>query len=67
MGQNIWFKNVQEKTQWKVGLSYMYMYVLDRSRYLALLTRKWQYLTLKGKETGTEHVAIATSKWVNGG
>ena len=42
----------------KVGLAY----VLDKTRYFALLSRKWYYLILKRQETGTEHVAIATSK-----
>ena len=42
----------------KVGLAY----VLDRTRYFALLSRKRYYLILKRQETGTEHVAIATSK-----
>ena len=37
-------------------------YVLDKTRYFALLSRKWYYLILKRQETGTEHVAIATSK-----
>ena len=58
-GQNIQ-KNVKEETQWKVGLAY----VLDKIRYFALLSRKWYYLILKRQETGTEHVAIATSKCV---
>ena len=42
-------------------------YVLDNTRYFALLSRKWQYLILERQETGTEHVAIATSKWVPSG
>ena len=41
----------------KVGLAC----VLDKTRYFALLSRKWQYFILKGQETGTEHVAIAIS------
>ena len=44
----------------KVGLAY----VLDKARYFALLSRKWSYLILKRQETGTEHVAIATSRCV---
>ena len=46
----------------KVGLAY----VLDKTRYFAL-SRKWQYFILKTQETGTEHVAIATSKCVSSG
>ena len=42
----------------KVGLAY----VLGKTRYFALLSHKWKYLILKRQETGTEHVAIATSK-----
>ena len=34
-------------------------YVLDKTRYFALMSRN---LILKRQETGTEHVAIATSK-----
>ena len=44
----------------KVGLTY----ILDKTRYFALLSRKWQYFILKRQETGTEHVAIATLKCV---
>ena len=47
----------------KVGL----IYVLDKTRYFALLSRKWKYLILKRQETGTEHVTIATSKCVPSG
>ena len=47
----------------KVGLAY----VLDKTRYFALLSCKWQYFILKRQETGTEHVAIATSKCVPSG
>ena len=32
-------KNVRVETQWKVGLAY----VLDETRYFALLSRKWYY------------------------
>ena len=39
-------------------------YVLDKTRYFALLSSKWQYLILKRQETGTKHVATATSKCV---
>ena len=46
-----------------MGLSY----VLDRTRYFALLSRKWQFLILKRQETWTEHVVIATSKCVSFG
>ena len=56
-------ENVREETQLKVGLAY----VLDRTRYFALLSRKWYYLILKRKETGTELVAIATRKCVLSG
>ena len=42
----------------KVGLAY----VVDKTRFFALLSRKWYYFFLKRQETGTEHVAIATSK-----
>ena len=41
--------------------------VLDKTRYFALLSRKWEYLILKRQETGTEHVAIATSKCIPSG
>ena len=44
----------------KKGLAY----VLDKTRYFALLPRKWYYFILKRQETDTEHVAIATSKYV---
>ena len=47
----------------KAGLAY----VLDETKYFALLSRKWQNFILKGQETGTEHVAIATSKCVSCG
>ena len=47
----------------KVGLAY----VLDETKYFALLSRKWQNFILKRQETGTEHVAIATSKCVASG
>ena len=47
----------------KVGLAY----VLDETKYFALLSRKWQNFILKGQEAGTEHVAIATSKCVPSG
>ena len=40
----------------KVGLAY----VLDKTMYFALLSRKWLYFILKRQETGTKHVAIAT-------
>ena len=44
----------------KVGLAC----VFNKTRYFALLSRKWLCFILKGQETGTEHVAIATSKCV---
>ena len=44
----------------KVGLTY----VLDKTTYFALLSRKRRYFSLKRQETGTKHVAIATSKCV---
>ena len=44
----------------KVGLAY----ILEKTRYFALLSCKWQYFILKRQETGTEHVAIATLKCV---
>ena len=47
----------------KVGLAY----VLDKTMYFALLSCKWLYLILKRQETGTKHVAIATSKCVTSG
>ena len=47
----------------KVGLAY----VLDETKYFALLSGKWQNFILKEQETGTEHVAIATSKCVPSG
>ena len=47
----------------KVGLAY----VLDKTRYFALLSHKWQYFILKRQETGTKYVAIATSKCVPSG
>ena len=47
----------------KVGMAC----VLDKTRYFALLSRKWQYFILKRQETGTEHVAIVTSKCVSSG
>ena len=47
----------------KAGLAY----VLDETKYFALLSRKWQNFILKGQEAGTEHVAIATSKCVPSG
>ena len=47
----------------KVGLAY----VLDKTSYFALQSRKWKYLILKRQETGTEHVAIAKSKYVLSG
>ena len=42
-------------------------HVLDKTRYFALLSRKWQYFILERQETRTEHVAIATSKCVPSG
>ena len=58
-------KSFQEEIQWKVGLAY----VFDRTRDFALLSRKWSqyHLILNGKETGTEHVAIAASKCIPSG
>ena len=47
----------------KVGLAY----VVDKTRFFALLSRKWYYFFLKRQETGTEHVAIATSQCVTSG
>ena len=47
----------------KVGLAY----VLEKTRYFALLSCKWQYFILKRQETGTEHVAIATLKCLPSG
>ena len=47
----------------KVGLAY----VLEKTKYFALWSRKWYYLILKRQETGTEHVVIATSKCVPSG
>ena len=47
----------------KVGLAY----ILDKTRYFALLSRKWQYFILKRQENGTEHAAIARSKCVPSG
>ena len=44
----------------KVGLAC----VLSKTRYFALLSRKWEYFIMMRQETGTEHVAIATSKCV---
>ena len=44
----------------EVGLAY----VLEKTKYFALLSRKWQYFILKGQGTGTEHAAIATSECV---
>ena len=41
--------------------------VLHNTRYFALLSRKWQYFILKGQETGTEHVVIATSNCIPSG
>ena len=43
-----------------VGLAY----VLGKTRYFALLNRKWSYFILKRQETGTEHVVIAASECV---
>ena len=47
----------------KVGLAY----VVDKTRYFALLIRKWQYFILNRLDSGTELVAIATSKCVPSG
>ena len=41
--------------------------ILDKTRYFALLSRKWGYFILKRQETGTKHVAMATSKYVPSG
>ena len=46
----------------KVGLAY----VVDKTRCFAL-SCKWYYFILKRQETGTEHVAIATSQCVTSG
>ena len=45
-----------------VGLAW----ILDKTRYFALMSRKW-YFILKRQETGTKHVAIVTSKCVPSG
>ena len=47
----------------KVGLAC----VFNKTRYFALLSRKWLCFILKGQETGTEHVAIATSNCIPSG
>ena len=58
---------VQDMTKILPYMQCLLLGLTDKTRYFALLTRKWQYFILKRQGTGTEHVAITTSKCVPSG